>query len=312
MLIQTVGSKQLVYVGDYQLGYMEVAAEFGMIENGTLASYVRKSDEPYINQFGVHVPSVHLTGRTVDIHVVNDSIRAKSAISTDMSAALNYFPNDSQLSLGGFTFVPKFMPTSNTSEYSVRDCVNRIFSTRVHGRKDLRGIYDMMVHLSDNNGKLYEPVIARYVYTSYQMPKHRQLVGYFDLGEYMAVIKDRRYNDLFTTFSPSKALIIVECKENVNPLIKVTNVVNNCAKLEMLDIAGTYDAKKLNDFKPIVVLTRSPLTIKTMKFPWSKVKFDGVDVFMTPLMSLTDAWETLEGGINLLSLPTGNAKNLRF
>lgn len=312
MLIQTVGSKQLVYVGDYKLGYMEVAAEFGMLENGTLASYVRKTDEPYVNQFGVHVPSVHLNGRTVDIHVVNDSIRANGVKGADIAAALNYFPNDSQMTLGGFTFVSKFSANNGPSDFSVRDSVNRVFSTRVNNRKDLRGIYNMMVHLSDNNGKLYEPVIARYVYTSYQMPRHRQLVGYFDLGEYLAVIQDRRYGELFKSMSRSNALVIVECKENVNPLIKVTNVVNNCAKLEMLDIAGTYDAKKLNEFKPIVVLTRRPLTIKTMKFPWSRVKFDGVDVFMTPLMSLTDAWETLEGGINLLSLPTGNAKNLRF
>lgn len=312
MLIQTVGAKQLVYVGDYKLGYMEVAAEFGMLENGVLASYVRKTDEPYVNQFGVHVPSVHLNGRTVDIHVVNDSIRANGVKGADIAAALNYFPNDSQMTLGGFTFVSKFSANNGPSDFSVRDSVNRVFSTRVNNRKDLRGIYNMMVHLSDNNGKLYEPVIARYVYTSYQMPRHRQLVGYFDLGEYLAVIQDRRYGELFKSTSRSNALVIVECKENVNPLIKVTNVVNNCAKLEMLDIAGTYDAKKLNEFKPIVVLTRRPLTIKTMKFPWSKVKFDGVDVFMTPLMSLADAWETLEGGINLLSLPTGNAKNLRF
>ena len=269
MLIQTVGSKQLVYVGDYKLGYMEVAAEFGMLENGTLASYVRKTDEPYVNQFGVHVPSVHLNGRTVDIHVVNDSIRANGVKGADIAAALNYFPNDSQMTLGGFTFVSKFSANNGPSDFSVRDSVNRVF-------------------------------------------RHRQLVGYFDLGEYLAVIQDRRYGELFKSTSRYNALVIVECKENVNPLIKITNVVNNCAKLEMLDIAGTYDAKKLNEFKPIVVLTRRPLTIKTMKFPWSKVKFDGVDVFMTPLMSLADAWETLEGGINLLSLPTGNAKNLRF
>jgi hypothetical protein len=45
------------------------------------------------------------------------------------------------------------------------------------------------------------------------------------------------------------------------------------------------------------------LKIKDAKFPWCKVRFDHTDVFMTPLMSKEDAWKTLQGGLDLLSVP---------
>lgn len=310
MLVQTVGSKQLVYVNNYKTDYLLVADTFGMLETGSLASYVVKTEEPYINAFGKSIPAIRLNGRTVDIYVINDSITVPEPTASALCDTLNYFPNDSKLVLSGYPFVSKFSwyPAFG---HSVADSAKRVFSLRKYGRKDLRGIYDMMVHLGDDNGKLYEPVIARYVYTSYQMPRHRQLVGYFDLGEYLSVIRDRRYEELFMSIGRSHALAIVELKTTL-PIVKVTNVVNNCANLELRNIEGTYDAKKLNDFKPHVILTRRPLKISTLKFPWTKVHFDKVDVFMTPVMSLPDVWESLEGGINLLSLPTGNDQNLRF
>lgn len=310
MLLQTVGSKQIVYVNNYKTDYMSVAEEFGMIEDGQLASYVIQTDEPYINSFGISRPSIRFNGRTVDVHVIDDSVTATAPTADALTVALNSFPVDSRLTISGYPFVSKFIwyPAQKQTIY---DSVHRGFSVRKFGRKDLKGIYNMMVHLGDNNGKLYEPIIARYVYTSYQMPKHRQLIGYFDLGEYLSVIKDHRYVDLFMTMGRSNSLAYVELKSS-SPVVKVTSVVNNCAILSLQNIEGTYDAKKLNEFKPHVILSRRPLVIKTMKFPWTKVKFDKVDVFMTPIMSLSDAWESLEGGINLLSLPTGNAKNLRF
>lgn len=310
MLLQSVGSKQIVYVNNYLTDYMSVAEEFGMIDNGELASYVVKSDEPYINSFGIERPSIRLNGRTVDVHVVDDTVAATESTAGALSVALNTFPVNSRLTLNGYPFVSRFY-WSASNRHCIYDSVKRCFSVRTYGRKDLKGIYNLMVHLGDNNGKLYEPVIARYVYTSYQMPKHRQLVGYFDLGEYFSVIRDRRYEDMFMTMGRSNSLSYVELKTSA-PIVKVTNVVDNCAMLTLQNIEGSYDAKKLNEFKPHVILTRRPLVIKTMKFPWTKVHFDKVDVFMTPIMSLSDAWESLEGGINLLSLPTGKTKNLRF
>lgn len=307
MLVQLVGDRQLVYVDNYSLDYIKVADEFGMIENGRISSYVEILNEPYVNKNGVSMPSIRLRGRTVDLHVVNNSIRLASCDPEDFVKALNYFPPDSRVTMNDHTFVSKF----HSSGRAVYDCANRSFSLRTYGKKDLKGIYGLMTSLGDNNGKLYEPVIARYVYTSYNMPRHRQLVGYFDLGEYMAVIKDPRRSFFPNMSEKTKTLVYVECKPTP-PSVRVTNVVDGCAVLDIVGLEGTYDAKKLNDFKPYVIVTRRPLKIKEMKFRWTKVTFDKVDVFLTPIMTLADAWETLEGGLDLLSIPPKNAPKQVF
>ena len=308
MFLQTVGNKVIVYVGNHALDYMSVADEFGMLEQGQLASYVHMSNEPYVNKFGYSVPSVHLNGKTVDIYVVDDTVKMNGTDADAFQKALNMFPPDSRIMLNGHTFVSKFRAESGV----LRDVAGRVISFQQHKRKDLKNIYGLMTHLGDNNGRLYEPVITRFVFTSYQMPRHRQLVGYFDLEKYLFAINSPLRSQMFSRPKPNdKALVYVECKP-VPPSVTVTNVVNNCAELEIRGLEGSYDAKKLNEFQPYIILTRRPLEIKTMKFPWTKVHFDKVDVFMTPIMSLADAWESLEGGIDLLAPPTGNAKNLVF
>jgi len=307
MLVQLVGDRQLVYVGNYATDYMSVANEFGMVENGRISSHVEILNEPYVNRNGVSMPSVRLRGRTVDLHVVNDSVRLDTCSPEDFARALNYFPPDSRVEMNGHIFVSKF----RSSNKSVYDSVNRSFSLKEYGKKDLKGIYGLMTSLGDNNGKLYEPVIARYVYTSYNMPRHRQLVGYFDLGEYLAIVRDPRKGFFPKSRQDLKTLVYVECKPEP-PTVKIKNVVDNCAVLDILGLEGTYDAQKLNDFKPYIIVTRRPLKIKDMKFRWTKVTFDKVDVFLTPIMSLSDAWETLEGGLDLLSLPPKNAPKQVF
>ena len=307
MVVQIVGDKQLVYVDNYAVDYVKVADSFGMVENGRFSAHVEVRNEPYVNQNGISMPSVRLRGRTVDLHVVNDMVRLQSCEPDDFVKALNYFPPDSRVTLSDHTFVSKF----RSSGRALYDCAGRSFSLRTYGKKDLKGIYGLMTSLGDNNGKLYEPIIARYVYTSYNMPRHRQLVGYFDLGEYMAVIKDPRRGFFPNVSERTKTLVYVECK-STPPSVRVTNVVDGCAILDIVGLEGTYDAKKLNEFKPYVIVTRRPLKIKDMKFPWTKIKFDNVDVFLTPIMTLADAWDTLEGGIDLLSLPPKNAPKQVF
>lgn len=308
MLIQTVGQKVLAYVENRNRDYMSVADEFGMVDHNSLADYVSLDYLPYVNQLGVSVPSVHLNGRTVDIHVVDDSVTASNTSASAIANALNYFPQNSKLELCGFSFTSKFKFNAETL---VSDSTGKSFSMRQYGKKDLKGIYGLMTSLGDNNGKLYEPLLARYVYTSYQMPRHRQLVGYFNLGTYLNVIRDKRYGELFTNMGHSKSLVYLECR-NTPPVVRITGVDDGQAILKLDNIEGVYDAKKLNEFEPYVIMTRRPLKIKDMRFPWTKVHFDKVDVFMTPLMSLSDAWESLEGGINLLSELPNKLKNTVF
>ena len=298
MILQNVGEKQLVYVKDYQKDYLDVAREFGMLKpDGTLESYAQMNYDPYHNGNGIAMPSVHLVGKTVNIHVVNDTIQAKGVTYQELVDALNYFPPDSHIDFAGHTFVSRFKKGNNYSV--IADSAKREFSIS-DNRKDLRGIHDLMNHLDLNNGKLFEPVIARYVYTSREMPKHMPLVGYFDLEEYLRVIRDDR-SRLFN-MTRTHALVNLEFGP-VNPCFTITAVKNNYAILTSKNIVGAYDINKIKEMKPLVILSRRPLKIRTMTFPWSKVTFDKTTVFMTPIMSMRDAWETLQGGLDLLSAP---------
>lgn len=302
MLIQQVGDRQIVYVSDYKSEYMDVAKEFGMVDEfGHFHDYVQGKEEGYRNSNGIMMPAFHLIGKTVNLFIVNDHIEAKSNNVQDIVDALNYFPEDSRFTIAGHTFVSKF---KNDHGY-LRDVAKRGISMRNGCKKDLAKIHDLMTHLNLNNGKLFEPVIARYVYTSREMPRYMHLVGYFDLEKYLRIISDpsaAAFNhtggDLLVYFDMGTKLFSV----------KVTNVVKDCCELEITGPKAMYDLKKMADFKPLVVLTKTPLRIKDAKFPWVKVRFDRTDVFMTPLMSKEDAWETLQGGLDLLSIPQKESK----
>lgn len=300
MLLQNIGEKQLVYVKDYTKDYLAVAKEFGMLKSdGTFESYIQQNRDPFHNGNGVVMPSVHLVGKTVNIHVVNDTIQAKGMLQEDLVAALNYFPPDTHIEFAGHTFVSKFHPGNSSKVFT--DDAKRVISISSN-RKDLKGIYELMAHLDANNGKLFEPVIARFVYTSREMPKTMPLVGYFELEEYLRVLRDDRRHmfDMVRT----NAIVNLEFGE-VNPSFTVTSIKNNYAVLTSKNIVGAYDMKKIKEMKPLVIVARRPLKIRTMTFPWSKVKFDGTTVFMMPIISMRDAWESLQGGIDLLSAPPG-------
>ena len=205
-----------------------------------------------MNKNGVSMPSIRLRGRTVDLHVVNNAIRLASCEPEDFVKALNYFPPDSRVTMNDHTFVSKF----HSSGRAVYDCVNRSFSLRTYGKKDLKGIYGLMTSLGDNNGKLYEPVIARYVYTSYNMPRHRQLVGYFDLGEYMAVIKDPR-----RSFFPN---VSEKTKTRKEPFLKVAPRDRNTSELVGLVSTNSFSFRKKVGIS-IHTVAKTARTMKQMR-----------------------------------------------
>lgn len=297
MILQHVGAAQLVYVSDYTRDYKDVAKMFGMLdENGNPHAYVTIKQEPYMNKIGVSVPSYHLEGKTVNVYVVNDTYKADSSTAEGIAKAMNYFPPDSRYSTCGYDFVSKFRAIPNV----IYDSSNRSISLNADNHKDLRGIYDLMMNLGVNNGKLFEPIIARYVYTSREMPRSMPLVGYCNLSEYLRIVRDSR-SELFYK-GRTKSLVLMTLKPDITPSVKIIGVKNNCAVLDVVGIKEVFDCRKVNSLEPLVIFTKSPLTIRTMKFPWTKVVFDKTNVFMTPIIAKEDAWETLQGGIDLLSV----------
>jgi len=302
MLIQQVGDRQIVYVPNYKTDFMAVAQEFGMVDDfGNFQNYVRHTEETYVNPYGISMPSHHFVGKTVNMFIVDDHVEAKSNTASDIVNALNYFPGDSRFSVAGHTFTAKF---KGDRDY-IRDAANRSLTINGNMKKDLAKIHDIMTHLGLNNGKLFEPVITRYVYTSREMPPRMPLVGYFDLEMYLRVISDP---SAVAFYQQNSNLLVYLELGTARVGVKLTNIVKDCCELEFANLKGAYDLKKMAEFKPVVVLTTKPLVIKDMKFPWTKVRFDKTDVFMTPLMSKMDAWETLQGGVDLLSVPEKASK----
>ncbi len=297
MLIQQIADKQLVYVRDYKTEYKDVAEEFGMLdETGAFNKYVRISEENYINKNGIAMPAFHIVGKTVNVYVVNDRVEAESNDAEGIAKALNYFPPDSRFNVGDHVFVSKF----STKTGILKDSVQRGISVKSGYKKDLSKIYDLMMHLDLNNGKLFEPVIARYVYTDREMPSRMRLVGYFDLEKYLRVLRDPKADYFHHQSGDLLAYFEMGDKKFAATVVKVAR---ECCILEISGPKGIYDLDKMKEFHPLVVLSKSPLKIKEARFPWFKVKFDHTDVFMTPLMSKMDAWKSLQGALDLLSLP---------
>lgn len=298
MILQTIGDRHLIYTGNPDADYLEIGKSFGMTDPATnqLNSYVEKSTIPYVNSNGVSMQNVTLKGKTVTLTLVKDTQVVNSRQSVDIANALNYFPNAS-LKLLNYSYMGKF---SHTGSGTVTDKLKNGFTVSDMLVKDLGAIYDLMTHLDLNNGKLFEPLIARYVYATRQISRRRlKIVGYFDLEEYLRIMKDDR-KLMFNRVTDSKSRVYIKLGDH--PLkISVQSVVNGYANLVLDGQKEILDLQKANSFRPFVIMTLSPLQISSMKFPWSKVMFENTPVFMTPLMTSPNAWGTLQGGVDLLA-----------
>lgn len=297
MILQHVGNKQLVYVKDYKADYMDVAKEFGMLDNaGHPLPHVVIESDTYKNDNGIAMPAYRLNGRTVDLYVVNDSIVAKSTGVRDIAEALNYFPSGSRLPECGFTFVSPFR---YESIYLMMDSNKQAISFNAEAHKDIRGIFDIMTHLDLNNGKLFEPVIARYYELNTHMPKNLPLVGYINLEEYLKVLRDDRRN-LFLHNKNGKYSVLVKSNGHP-PRFSVTMIQQNCAVLSVQGWPEVLNSNKVNSFDPFIVFCRRPFELGDAKLPWSKVYFANSTIFMHPVMSKNDVWASLKGGKDLLT-----------
>lgn len=296
MIVQPIGAdKQLIYVSNYETDYKTIGSMLGICSmDGTPQNYATVRKSGFTNSNGVRMPAWELGGKTMTAYVVNDhSEPFRDAVG--MVNALNYFHRPTFI-FEKFSFTGKF---STTSPYMVYDSMHRGISLNEYNVKDLRGIHGIMTNLGVNNGKLFEPLIARYVYSCRQVSRKRlQVTGYFDLEEYLRTIHDDS-SKLFTV-GHTNALIYVETGNMTT--INVSSVKDGVANVSIVGGKSILDMKRANAFKPYVIFSQSPLIIRNeMNFQWTRVTFDGMTIFMTPMMTKPDAWGTLQGGIDLLS-----------
>lgn len=299
MIVQMMPNATLVYVHDHERDLGQVLQHFGMLnEDGKVKDYVRMARQSFTNDNGVVMPAIRVAGKTVEFWVVDDSVEFELGTMEDLVKALNHFPM-ARYTFGRHSFVGKFSAMPNA--YTMYDRNRLGITINDMAMKDLNAIYDLMCHLDLNNGKLFEPVIARFVYAARQMGRRRNMcVGYFDLGEYLRIMRDDAAV-MFSRLGRTGSELYFNMGGNKHMKVQIVSSVDGVANVDISGMKQVLETRKVNGFKPFVVMGFKPLAVGEMKFPWAKVKFDRSDVFMTPMMSGPEAWESLKCGIDLLS-----------
>lgn len=299
-IVQRSSGVFIVYVEDVENDWMELAEEFGMMRGGRpLNTTVVRENSKLVNEYGVTLDGVRITGRSVDMFVTRDTVTGFVRRGVDLVPMLNRFPSCS-LEIGGVKYFGKFRYSGE--RFMVYDRTGKSFRLGTDTFPDLEAAKGISARLSEDNGDIFKPLIARFVYVSRELPRSMKAVGYFDLCDYLRLVKsDMRW--LFLDRSGTDAPVAIELPPDGNMGVRIVSAVGDRAEIELFGHAGILDTKAAKTYRPMVVLTLTPLVIRDMKFPIQKVTFDRTTVFMTPMMSKSDAWETLQGGINLLEAP---------
>lgn len=300
MIIQEREGTKVFYLPDIDSGHTAVGIELGLCDaSGTPAAHARVSRGKYTTDCGVDVDCWRMGGNSVEVVIVPSVARLASPTRDELVKALNSF-NSPRFTFERYVHLGPFHSADGRDVILDRSRANRIL-TNPETMRNMSGIYDLMCNLSVNNGGLFIPLIARFVYAVRHMPRKSEIqpVGYFDLEEYLRAMKDDRRNMFVKRHSTAN----VNIQMGKRPSVEVTGIdkSNGQAILELHDCA-VIDMNKERAFKPHVILSMKPFELHpSMKFTWQRVTFEDRSVFMVPLICMPDAWKSLAGGIDLLS-----------
>lgn len=303
---QVATNTHLVYVDDYKTGWKDVGLRLGICrEDGTPNEGTYIMEARYHNSNGVSMPAMKLDGKSIEVYVV-DGVVGNVKDPASLADALNHF-HVPTLDFGTYKFSGKFS-TAPGKPNMVYDKMHRGITFNANRMKDLRGIHDLMVRIDFDDGKFMEPLLSRYIYTANQMPNKKNrgipVLGYFDLEEYLSIMRDPR-SAMFHTEGPTSALMFIETAETPGRVVLRDIAENGSCMLALEGFKSVLDVKKANSFRPIVVLSMAPFKLpESSNFPWHKVTYGKFKVFCTPMMGKMDMWEHVQGGVNLLSRMT--------
>jgi len=303
---QVATNTHLVYVDDYKTGWRDVGLRLGICREDGMpndGNYIMEAR--YYNSNGVWMPAMKLDGKSIEVYVV-DGVVGNVRDPNSLAEALNHF-HVPTLDFGNYKFSGKFS-TVPSKPYMVYDKMRRGITFNENRLKDIHGIHDLMVRLDFDNGKFMEPLLSRYIYTVNQMPNKKNrgipVIGYFDLAEYLSIIRDPR-SAMFHPDGATAALMFIETAESPGRVVLQDIAENGSCRLSLEGFKSVLDVKKVNEFRPIVVLSMTPFKLpESSQFPWHKVTYGKFKVFCTPMMGKMDMWEHVQGGVNLLSRMT--------
>jgi len=306
MILQNLGRTQVVYVPNIDTGHIAIGNSMGLCDiHGTPAKHATVEKVKYTTNCGVPVDAWHMTGQTVDMYVLNSRVNLKGTTGNILCEAMNSF-NSPRYDFGKYTFTGKFTVVHpEITSYTIKDRAGRRLGTHREAIKDFPGIFNLMGHLGDNNGALFHPVIARYMWGVWHIMYGRKTppkfhpVGYLDLHEYLCIMRDDR-KELFTRHGGA-ALINIQFA--AKPYIEVTGIDEKTGQALMsIGNAAVIDREKDKAFKPYVLVSTRPLEIKDdLKFQWTKVLFEGHSVFLMPVMVCPQSFVNGMRMVDLLS-----------
>lgn len=300
MILQPRGKVQVVYLPDIDAGHIVLGESMGMCDiQGSPAAHASINRMKYTTDCGVTVDAWKMVGETVEMYVLPSRVKIKGDSAAEMAEAFNSF-NSPRLDFGRYVFTGKF--TGEGTRHTLSDKAGRKITTSPDLMKDMPGIYNLMANLGADKGRLFEPVIARYMWTIWHLkgrPTRFQPVGYVDLHNYLCVIRDDRRN----MFSRMRGDALIDIQLGEDPHVSVTGVdpATGQAMLQLEDTV-VIDREKDRTFRPFVLIANRPFELRQeLKFHWTRVEFEKHPVFLMPVMSLRGTWTSMLNMIDLLS-----------
>jgi hypothetical protein len=301
MIIQTINDKlQIVYVKNSKSEYMQVAKQLGLCnQNGTLVSYANIQDGFFTNDLGIKCHAYLIIGKTYMTYVTNDTIYSNSNNANDICTLFNSFGSKNEIICNNNIYIPKF---NSYSAYMITDKNKKGIGFCDDSMKNIEGINYIMTNLDLNNGKLLEPIIARYVYTTRRIKlKTLPFIGYVNLYEYLKLIQSSGIEYFFRHGRNNYDTYIKLDKSNIIGLT-VKSCNNGVLKSEINSVLSITNAKEHNDYNPYIMFSLTPIKIVNSTFPWKKVNFEGTSVFLIPVfMNDPQVLESLRAGIDLIA-----------
>ena len=310
MIVQQISDTvQYIYTKSASDDYINVAKSLGLGEGAGLKSYVTTSHTEFKNIYGSIVKAVLIHGYgNTEYYVIDDSVKIdiKSSDESDYDTfkaildGLNFFPK-ARINIAGGTYICPFSFANGSSKNTISDFSGKHIMLTCKRMRDVKAINTMLSRLNYDNGKYYEPMLRRYFSITEEMNDKRIMpIGYFNLQEYLRVIKSKA--DI--AFGPlakakSKPTILLE-SDGTAGYVTVASSSNGFVNLSLSENIKAIDLNKSNTYDPFVIVSRKPFKIAGTNFPWQFVKYGTVPLCMSPIICPEKSLKILKYSINLL------------
>lgn len=300
---------QYIYTTDASKDYLNVAKALGLGSGAGLASYVTTSPIEFTNANGAKVKAIRINGYSnLSYYVMNDSVKLdikhKGNLDKEMFKTiidgLNFFEN-SRIKLGGKVYLGPFRALNYAMMNTITDAAGNHIMLSSSQVRDVQAINALLSRLDYDNGKMYEPLIRRYVnILAGLLDKSTLPIGYFNMENYLRVIQSQA-TTLFASFTKPKTKPTILLRSDGTPgYAKVVSANGPYVNIELSPNIQVLDLSKENAYNPFVIVSLRPFPIAQSTFPWKRVMYGNTAVFMTPIICNENKLRTLTKSINLL------------